>query len=89
MKRKIAIDLGLAILATKCRYGEPKTCAEIAAYCETSPARIQQIEAAALAKLRRKGSIRDLAVAQFEKADDDVIIKRLVMEARKAGKQKL
>lgn len=45
------IDLGLAILAAT-RPGERLTCAEIAAYCNCCPERINQIEHTALERLR-------------------------------------
>lgn len=45
------IDLGLAILSAV-RPGEQLTCAEIAAYCDCCPQRINQIEAGALERLR-------------------------------------
>jgi DNA-directed RNA polymerase sigma subunit (sigma70/sigma32) len=47
------IDLGLAILSAT-RPGERLSCAEIAAYCDCTSGRIQQIERKALARLRRE-----------------------------------
>ncbi len=48
------IDLGLEISRRHCKFGVPKTAAEIAAYCGISRQRIDQIEKRALRKIRIK-----------------------------------
>lgn len=51
------IDLGLAVSALSLRYGETRTQVELAAFCNCSPQRIDQIEQKALRKIRN--ALRD------------------------------
>lgn len=50
---KSNIDLGLAVSALSLKPGETRTQREIAAFCDCSYQRIQQIEWRALRKIRR------------------------------------
>jgi predicted Fe-S protein YdhL (DUF1289 family) len=63
-EKSARIDLGLALCRRTCAPGTGKTRQEIAAWAGCSPARIQQIEARALRKLRARLSsnaiLRDL-----------------------------
>lgn len=47
------ISLGLAVSHATCQKGQVRTLSEIAAFCECGRSTIQQIEIAALRKIRR------------------------------------
>ena len=55
---KPGIDLGLAVIEAVRQAGETLTCTDIAAICGCTRQNIQQIEARALAKIRRAGRRR-------------------------------
>lgn len=48
------IDLGLAVLSTVAKPGEPLTWEDVAAWCDCHPEAIRQIERRALQKVRRR-----------------------------------